>query len=112
MIRPLPQTIVRAYSQLQSMSFQGLWPEIHRAWMTVDNVLYLWDYHTEDSHVQVRRLWVWLLGCGVVDRRGGDRRCACTYDPWPSSPCLPMYVSDPPFRTNTTHKNRSTSWTS
>ena len=25
-IRPLPQAIVRAYAQLQSMSFQGLWP--------------------------------------------------------------------------------------
>lgn len=53
MIRPLPPAIVRAYGQLQSMSFQGLWAEIHRAWMTVDNVLYLWDYHTEESIVQV-----------------------------------------------------------
>jgi len=32
---------------LQSMAFQGLFPEIHRAWVTVDNVLYIWDYHTE-----------------------------------------------------------------
>ena len=63
-IRPLPPAIVRAYGQLQSMSFQGLWSEIHRAWMTVDNVLYLWDYHTEESIVQVR-------ACGSCVRGGG-----------------------------------------
>ena len=46
-IHPLPPAILRSYSMLQSMSFQGIFPEIHRAWVTVDNILYIWDYHTE-----------------------------------------------------------------
>ncbi|EWM26879.1 nuclear pore complex protein [Nannochloropsis gaditana] len=46
-LRPFPPAILRTYSLLQAMSFQGLWTEIHRAWITVDNLLYIWDYHTE-----------------------------------------------------------------
>ena len=46
--------------------------EIHRAWMTVDNVLYIWDYHTEESHVQVGG-W----GGKSTDRAGGVRAFAC-----------------------------------
>ena len=24
--------------------FMGLFPQIHRAWMTIDHMLFLWDY--------------------------------------------------------------------
>lgn len=37
------------------MSFMGLLPEIDHAWMTVDNVLFLWNYHTQDF-TQYRQL--------------------------------------------------------
>ena len=30
--------------------FGGLFPEINRAYMTVDNRIYLWDYHNENSY--------------------------------------------------------------
>jgi len=46
------------------MSFQGLLPEIHRAWVTVDNVLYIWDYHTEGEDEE-----------GREGGRGGGFRC-------------------------------------
>lgn len=30
---------------LQVSSFMGIFPEINRVWMTIDNHLYLWNYH-------------------------------------------------------------------
>ncbi|KAM3568456.1 hypothetical protein VYU27_009418 [Nannochloropsis oceanica] len=65
-IHPLPPTILRSYSMLQSMSFQGLLPEIHRAWVTVDNVLYIWDYHTEASYAVIDELDQLLVAVGLV----------------------------------------------
>lgn len=36
---PLPQ-----YTVLQCRCYMGLFPEIERAWITVDHRLFLWDY--------------------------------------------------------------------
>ena len=33
-----------AGSQLEYHSFNGLYPQIHRAWMTIDHMIFLWDY--------------------------------------------------------------------
>ncbi|OZJ03036.1 hypothetical protein BZG36_03265 [Bifiguratus adelaidae] len=40
----LPNAIVQQYDILQCRSFMGLLPEINRAWITVDNKLFLWNY--------------------------------------------------------------------
>lgn len=45
----------------------GLLPEIDHAWMTVDNVLYLWNYHTQDF-TQFRDLEQASLIGGVMER--------------------------------------------
>lgn len=44
----LPEALSRERDRVACMSFMGLLPEIDHAWMTVDNVLYLWNYHTQD----------------------------------------------------------------
>jgi hypothetical protein len=43
---PLTNTI-----DLECKSFMGLLPEINRAWITIDNRLFLWNY--EDGYVQL-----------------------------------------------------------
>jgi len=62
---------------LQSMAFQGLFPEIHRAWVTVDNVLYIWDYHTEGEGEGGRE-----EGEGGEGGRKGEREVS--FNRWPS----------------------------
>lgn len=44
----LPAPLARERDRVECMSFMGLLPEIDHAWMTVDNVLFLWNYHTQD----------------------------------------------------------------
>jgi len=42
---PIPQAIIDEYDQLSCKSFVGLFPEIARAYITIDNKLFLWNYH-------------------------------------------------------------------
>lgn len=51
----LPEPLVRERDRVECMSFMGLLPEIDHAYMTVDNVLFLWNYHTQDF-IQFREL--------------------------------------------------------
>ncbi|CAO1614412.1 unnamed protein product [Sympodiomycopsis kandeliae] len=44
----IPDAVIQATSSPQSSAAQGLFPEIERAWITIDNQLYLWRY-TEGS---------------------------------------------------------------
>lgn len=44
----LPEPLARERDRVECMSFMGLLPEIDHAWMTVDNVLFLWNYHTQN----------------------------------------------------------------
>lgn len=43
---PLPGAICAAYDAMQCAAFLGLLPDIDRAYVTVDNVLFLFDYRT------------------------------------------------------------------
>ena len=45
-----PEAIHTDFSQVESASFMGILPEINRAWISVDNRLYLWDYTSPCSY--------------------------------------------------------------
>ncbi|KAJ1676056.1 hypothetical protein EV182_000049 [Spiromyces aspiralis] len=45
---PLPDALFDQYDLLQCRCFMGFFPEIKRAWITVDHRLFLWNY-TEDN---------------------------------------------------------------
>ncbi|OQR96059.1 nuclear pore complex protein [Achlya hypogyna] len=51
-ILPYPSVIASAYDAMASSSFSGLLQELHHAWVSVDNTLFLWDY-TRDNRVTV-----------------------------------------------------------
>ncbi|KAJ1332254.1 hypothetical protein BSLG_008913 [Batrachochytrium salamandrivorans] len=40
----LPEYIFQQYDTVQSRSFMGIFPEINRVWISIDNRLYLWNY--------------------------------------------------------------------
>ncbi|RHY36921.1 hypothetical protein DYB38_004465 [Aphanomyces astaci] len=48
---PYPAAITSAYDNMRSGSFSGLLQEIHHAWVSVDNVLFLWDYTRAERFV-------------------------------------------------------------
>jgi hypothetical protein len=42
---PFPPEIANQYKNVESASFMGILPEINRVWVTIDNILYLWNYN-------------------------------------------------------------------
>lgn len=51
----LPAPLARERDRVECMNLMGLLPEIDHAWMTVDNVLFLWNYHTK-AFTQLREV--------------------------------------------------------
>lgn len=45
----MPAAIQEQYQTLQMATYMGIFPEISRVWVTVDNRLYLWDYENPSS---------------------------------------------------------------
>lgn len=46
---PIPEAIMEDFGRVECASFMGLMPEIHRAWVSVDNRLYLWNYERQEA---------------------------------------------------------------
>ncbi|CAM9519333.1 unnamed protein product, partial [Ectocarpus sp. 12 AP-2014] len=66
----LPEALSRERDRVECMTFMGLLPEIDHAWMTVDNVLYLWNYHTQDF-TQFRELEQVIVTVALVPPKKG-----------------------------------------
>ncbi|KAJ2825071.1 hypothetical protein FBU31_003811, partial [Coemansia sp. 'formosensis'] len=45
----LPDALFEQYDLLECRCFMGLFPEIKRAWITVDHRLFLWNYEDESD---------------------------------------------------------------
>lgn len=43
-VQPLPHAFTSQYNNVKYKSFMGLFPQINRAWLTVDSNLFLWAY--------------------------------------------------------------------
>ncbi|KAJ3416105.1 hypothetical protein HDV05_003074 [Chytridiales sp. JEL 0842] len=46
---PLPDALYEQYDLLQCRCFLGLFPELSRAWITIDHRLFLWNYDSKDD---------------------------------------------------------------
>lgn len=44
MVNEMPKMVMERYSACQTVAFCGVFPEIKRAWASVDNTLFLWRY--------------------------------------------------------------------
>ncbi|KAI0557574.1 Nucleoporin [Gracilaria domingensis] len=48
-MRPLPSIFTDQYNNIQYRSYMGLFPQINRAWLTIDSKLFLWAYASSPS---------------------------------------------------------------
>ncbi|CAB3359481.1 Hypothetical predicted protein [Cloeon dipterum] len=68
---PLPREISQHIRASHYHSKQGLFPEIHRAWMTIDSDLYLWSYDQGIDTAYFDRLTETITGVALVKPRQG-----------------------------------------
>ena len=45
----MPRQVLSMYREVHNASYMGILPEINRAWVTIDNRLYLWNYEQPDQ---------------------------------------------------------------
>jgi len=46
---PLPKVLLEQYEGVECTCFMGIFPEINRVWITIDNQLFLWNYEDESD---------------------------------------------------------------
>ncbi|XP_059474658.1 nuclear pore complex protein Nup154 [Neocloeon triangulifer] len=68
---PLPREISQHIRASHYHSKQGLFPDIHRAWMTIDSDLYLWSYDQGVDTAYYDRLAETIVGVALVKPRQG-----------------------------------------
>ncbi|TIB67852.1 nucleoporin-domain-containing protein [Wallemia mellicola] len=67
----LPDTLFEQYNRVQCRCFMGLFPEIDRAWITIDNKLYLWDYVDGIDFASYEDLPELIVSLGLVKPKPG-----------------------------------------
>jgi len=68
---PIPQAIIDQYDHLECKSFVGLFPEIHRAYITIDNKLFLWNYYDGSDFYLYDDLSQIIISVALVKPRVG-----------------------------------------
>eukprot|EP00954_Amorphochlora_amoebiformis_P012947 1014253-Amorphochlora_amoeboformis.AAC.1 len=64
---PIPAGIIKAYAAEPPIkSFNGILPEIMRAYITMDNRLFLWNYHQGDDFMLYEELDQIIVSVGIV----------------------------------------------
>lgn len=66
---PIPNVIETAFDGLKSCLLMGIFPEIHHAWTTVDNKLFLWDYTKKETFAEFDQVDQLICGVGLVKPR-------------------------------------------
>eukprot|EP00053_Salpingoeca_punica_P019526 m.198287 g.198287 ORF g.198287 m.198287 type:complete len:1360 (+) comp17674_c0_seq4:1-4080(+) len=62
----LPSEIIEQYQRLQVSALHGVFPEISRAWFTIDSALYIWDYIDGSDFCVYDELNEVIVGVGLV----------------------------------------------
>ena len=73
MVTQMPAALKQAAAQLEYYhTFSGVFPQIHRAWMTIDHILFLWDYtDPRGSFYQYDGLDQTIIHASLVRPRAG-----------------------------------------
>eukprot|EP01133_Synstelium_polycarpum_P009862 gene9862-11525_t len=61
-----PQQVTQRYLTANTKTLQGLFPEISRAWISIDQTLYLWDYK-DNGGLITNHLSQIITTCGLVN---------------------------------------------
>ncbi|XP_077377785.1 nuclear pore complex protein Nup155-like isoform X2 [Festucalex cinctus] len=68
---PLPPKVVEQFSHMQFDSMVGVFPEISRAWLTIANVIFMWNYENGGDVTSFGSLAETILAVGLVKPKQG-----------------------------------------
>ena len=68
---PLPAELVEHFNHLQCNCMMGLFPELDRAWLTIDNDIYVWLFETGGNLAYYDGLSETILAVGLLRPRPG-----------------------------------------
>ncbi|PIK56013.1 putative nuclear pore complex protein, partial [Apostichopus japonicus] len=63
---PLPPELVEQYAHMQSNCMMGVFPEINRAWLTIDTDIFLWNYDDGSDLAYFDGLSDTIISAGLV----------------------------------------------
>ena len=69
--RTIPRAIRNLYSHVECEMFMGLFPEIARAWITIDNRLFLWNYYKGEDFYMYDGLDQLIVSVGLARPKPG-----------------------------------------
>uniref|UniRef100_A0AAY4CWY0 Nuclear pore complex protein Nup155 n=1 Tax=Denticeps clupeoides TaxID=299321 RepID=A0AAY4CWY0_9TELE len=68
---PLPPELVEQFSHMQCNCMMGVFPEISRAWLTIDNDIFMWNYEDGGDVAYFDGLSETILSVGLVKPKQG-----------------------------------------
>ncbi|CAL9683382.1 unnamed protein product [Knipowitschia caucasica] len=68
---PLPPELVEQFSHMQCNCMMGVFPEISRAWLTIDNDIFMWNYEDGGDVAYFDGLIETILAVGLVKPKPG-----------------------------------------
>ncbi|CAL8321736.1 unnamed protein product [Lota lota] len=68
---PLPPELVEQFSHMQCNCMMGVFPEISRAWLTIDNDIFMWNYEDGGDVAYFDGLIETILSVGLVKPKPG-----------------------------------------
>uniref|UniRef100_A0A8C5EGR8 Nuclear pore complex protein Nup155 n=1 Tax=Gouania willdenowi TaxID=441366 RepID=A0A8C5EGR8_GOUWI len=68
---PLPPELVEQFSHMQFNCMMGVFPEISRAWLTIDNDIFMWNYEDGGDVAYFDGLIETILSVGLVKPKQG-----------------------------------------
>ncbi|XP_010008714.1 PREDICTED: nuclear pore complex protein Nup155 isoform X2 [Nestor notabilis] len=68
---PLPPELVEQFGHMQCNCMMGVFPEISRAWLTIDSDIFLWNYEDGGDLAYFDGLSETILAVGLVKPKGG-----------------------------------------
>lgn len=68
---PLPPELVEQFSHMQCNCMMGVFPEISRAWLTIDNDIFMWNYEDGGDVAYFDGLIETILAVGLVKPKSG-----------------------------------------
>ncbi|NXX43946.1 NU155 protein, partial [Tricholaema leucomelas] len=68
---PLPPELVEQFGHMQCNCMMGVFPEISRAWLTIDSDIFMWNYEDGGDLVYFDGLSETILAVGLAKPKGG-----------------------------------------
>ncbi|XP_068106698.1 nuclear pore complex protein Nup155 [Hyperolius riggenbachi] len=68
---PLPPELVDQFAHMQCYCMMGVFPEINRAWLTIDNDIFMWNYEDGGDVAYFDGLSETILSVGLVRPKDG-----------------------------------------